>query len=563
MSFRGNSTVKLELLARWMVEPEYTLEFKEARNSYSFDKLREYCVALSNEGGGELVFGVSDQIPRRVVGTGAFPNPEKLANQLLSEFRIRIECEEINHPDGRVLIVHIPSHPLGRPLHLDGRYLMRSGESIVPMTPDQLSKLLSMVEPDFTALYCAGAVLDDLDSGAIEKFRLLLQERTGNLLLKNLPVSQLLSDFDLITTKGISNAAILLLGTRQSCSRLISQAELIFEYRNDDSSIRHQQRIEYQGGFLLWQEDLWITINLRNEVQYVQDGFFNHEIWTFSEAVIREAVLNAVSHRDYQLPASIFIRQYPNKLEIISPGGFPRGITSENILHKQFPRNRRLAETLQRCGLIERSGQGVDLMFNRSLREGKRQPNFEGTDEHEVRLLLRGDIQDPQFVKFLEKIGSESGFDFATEDLIVLDHISRSESLPELYKKRVANLIDAGIIERIGKGRGVRFLLSKRFYSFLGRPGLYTQRLGLDREANKALLLSHIARTEFRGAAVQELQQVLPVISRDTLKTLLRELRKDHKIFMQGSTRNARWYTPELLWKTRNKTQSFPKGNAI
>lgn len=74
--------------------------------------------------------------------------------------------------------------------------------------------------------------------------------------------------------------------------------------------------------------------------------------------MIREAILNAVSHRDYRHAGSVFIKQYPTKIELVSPGGFPSGITPENIFWKQHPRNRRIAEVFARCGMVERSGQG-------------------------------------------------------------------------------------------------------------------------------------------------------------------------------------------------------------
>ena len=83
-----------------------------------------------------------------------------------------------------------------------------------------------------------------------------------------------------------------------------------------------------------------------------------------------EAVLNAVSRRDYRLAGSVFVRQYPRRLEIVSPGGFPTGITQENFLWRQAPRNCLIAEVFAKCGLVERSGQAVNLMFEESIREG-------------------------------------------------------------------------------------------------------------------------------------------------------------------------------------------------
>jgi ATP-dependent DNA helicase RecG len=101
--------------------------------------------------------------------------------------------------------------------------------------------------------------------------------------------------------------------------------------------------------------------------------------------------------------------------------------------------------------------------------------------------------------------------------------------------------MDQGIIERIGRGRGVRYLLSRRFYRFLGRPGAYTRRRGLDRETNKELLLRHIEESGAEGATLGELCQVLPSLSRDQVRTLLRELRQAGRVQIRGKTKGARW----------------------
>src|SRR5699024_5181143 len=111
----------------------------------------------------------------------------------------------------------------------------------------------------------------------------------------------------------------------------------------------------FREGFFNFYDELWRQINLRNDNQDFQEGLFVTPIATFSERPVREAILNAVSHRDYQLGGSVFIRQYPRRLEIDSPGGFPLGINVDNIIDRQNPRNRRVAEIFGRCGLVERS----------------------------------------------------------------------------------------------------------------------------------------------------------------------------------------------------------------
>lgn len=122
---------------------------------------------------------------------------------------------------------------------------------------------------------------------------------------------------------------------------------------------------------------------------------------------MREAVLNGVSHRDYRHGGSVFVRQYPRRIEIVSPGGFPPGINCDNLRWEQNPRNRRVAEVLARCGLVERAGQGFDLIYRECIRQSKPLPDFTRTGEHSVWVTLHGEIQDPELLGFLEEIGRE------------------------------------------------------------------------------------------------------------------------------------------------------------
>ena len=118
------------------------LEFKEAKTQLDNRRLYKYCVALANEGGGHLILGVTDTPPRSVVGTAAFDNPTGMEERLFTVVGFRVDIEEVAHPDGRVLVFHIPSRPRGTAYHLDGAYLMRSGEGLVPMSEDAASQSL-------------------------------------------------------------------------------------------------------------------------------------------------------------------------------------------------------------------------------------------------------------------------------------------------------------------------------------------------------------------------------------------------------------------------------------
>ncbi|MFN9455757.1 MAG: ATP-binding protein [Acidobacteriota bacterium] len=535
--------VTLSDLEQLLTEPEgERLEFKEAKTNFHFDKLVEYCAALANEGGGKILLGVTDARPRTVVSSTAFSEPGRTVSGIMERLRIRVVASEVAHPNGRVLVFEVAARPVGTPIAADGKYLARSGDTLRAMTQEELREIMDELGVDFSAQVEPNATIADLDPATIELFRANWKKRSQNAALDALTPIQLLEDAELIIDGKITRAALILLGTKAALGRYLGQAEVIFEYRNSESSISHQQRIEFRQGFLSFLDTIWSTINLRNEVVQYQDGLFRRDVPVMNETVVREAILNAVTHRDYRLPGSIFVKQFPRKLEITSPGGFPSGITLDNLLRKQSPRNRRIAETCARCGLVERSGQGVDRMFEESIREGKARPDFSGTDSHQVAITLLGEIQNPQFIKFLERVSAEKQISFSVEDLMILDAIAHGAKVGGLEGEGNLNrLVDSGVIEKSGRGRGVKFVLSRNFYNFLGKTGAYTRKRGLDRETNKALLLKHIVDTGNEGCALGELEEVLPAHSTSQVQKLLQELKADGKVTVSGLRRAGRW----------------------
>ena len=540
-------TVSLDELQTWMNDKEDEhLEFKEAKTKFHFETLVKYCAALANEGGGKMILGVTDKLPRRVVGSQAFPDLERTKAGLIEQLRIRADAEEIQHPDGRVLVFQVPSRPIGVPIQYKGAYWMRGGEALMPMTPDQLQRIFAEANPDFSSEICTPAQLDDLDLNAVEFLRRLWQRKSPDHDILTRPLKQLLADAELVVDGQVTYAALILLGKREALGKHLGQAELIFEYRSNEAPGPAADRHEFRQGFLPVLDEIWRLINQRNDLQHFQQGLFIWDVPTFNERVVREAVLNAVSHRDYRHGGSIFIRQYPRRIEIVSPGGFPSGITPENILRQQNPRNRRIAEVLSKCGLVERAGQGFDRIFRECIQESKPLPDFSHTDTHSVWLTLHGDIQDSEFLRFLEEIGQERMTAFGTDDFLVVDLVHREQLVPDYLKSRVEHLLEQGIIERVGRGRGVRLLLSRQFYRHVGKAGVYTRKRGLDRETNKELLLKHIQDNRKEGSRLRELVQVLPALSRSQVQNLLRGLKTEGRIYKVGTTKAARWYSGRL-----------------
>lgn len=536
-----------EQIAHWLAEPEgERIEFKTASNNFHFEKLVDYCVALANEGGGKIILGVTDRRPRSVIGTAAFAEPGRTEAGLYERLSHRIPVEEAQYTDKRVLIVHVPSRLPGTAWEHDGRYLRRAGDDLVAISPNELRAMFAEAGPDYSAAAC-DVTLAELSPQALADFRQRWARKTANPRILDWSDEELLTNAELSMDGKFNIAALVLLGTREALGRHLAQAEIIFEYRSSEASGPAQDRVEFREGFFLFHEVLWQRINLRNDRQSYQDGLFRYDIPTFDETAVREALLNAVAHRDYRLGGSIFVRQYARRLEIVSPGGFPPGITAENIVDQQNPRNRRLSEALARCGLIERSGQGLNLMVESAIRQGKPLPDFTGSAAHEVRLTLEGTVQDAAFVRFLERLGAEQLRSFSTHDFLTLDALRRGLTLTSVQRSRLPELIAAGLVESHGRGRGVRYLLSRDLYSVLGRPGTYTRARGLDHETNKALLLQHLRDCGNRGAPVGELMQVLPALSRTHVKRLLEELAVEGQACKAGVTRAGRWFAAPVV----------------
>jgi len=187
----------------------------------------------------------------------------------------------------------------------------------------------------------------------------------------------------------------------------------------------------------------------------------------------------------------------------------------------------------------------MNLMFERSIQESKPTPDFSGTDQYQVVLTLNGEVQDPRFLQFLEKVGREKLELFSTADFLLLDVVHREQPVPEHLKSRLHKLVAMGVIEKFGRGRGVRYILGRRFYKMTGQKGLYTREKGLDRETNKELLLKHILKNQKTGSRLKELMQVLPAHTMPQVQTLLRELKAEGKIHKTGKTRGALWYPSE------------------
>lgn len=530
-----------EQFDQWLMKPEdYHLEFKEAKNDFSRKDLHDYCAALANEGGGKLILGVRNK-DRVVVGTKAYLGTHNtLAHDLYQVYKIRIDVEEFKHPLGRVLIFHVPCHRRSEPVHSVGKYKypMRIGESLTEMDMDTFRKIARENEEDPSARPVSGLTVDDLDDNSIRNFlaRWAAKARRNEYLRFSKEKAMLAAG--LMSENRLNLAALVLFGKKRVLDELLATNEIIFEWRQDSSKTPHDDRVNWRGPFFGIYNEIWASINARNLRIPFQEGLFQREVFAFNEKAVREALNNAVAHRDYLIQGrSIFIKASPQEFCIESPGGFPPGVTPENILKKSDWRNRRIAEIFEKAGLVERAGQGMDDIFDHTIREGKGMPNFKGSDPYSVVLHIPAQVKDKDFILYLERVIKERQISLPFEEIYELEKIRENQKVkrPEFKKK----FLQYDIIEPVGKGRGTRYILSRRYYDTIGQSGKHTRIKGLSRDQIKDLILNHLrqGKPSRRSDLISGFSECSP----KDISNILQELKRAGKIIHKGTKIKGSW----------------------
>ena len=359
----------LETLNRWLADaPEDEhLEFKEAKQQYDATKLLRYCVALANEGGGHLVLGVSDKRPRQVVGTQAFQNRGEITARILEALRMRVDVQELQHPDGRVLVFAVPPRPAGTPLHHEGAYLMRAGEELVPMSPDHLKRIFAEGGPDwFDRPAWAGASAEEvvalLDTQSFFDLMQLPYPTSRDGVLERLAQERLIER----KTDGwsIANLAAILLAKRLEAfsPELARKAARVVIYEGTNKLATRYDEPQPQG-YAVGFEKLVDFVHSSAPRNHFVEQALRDEVKMFPRQAIRELVANALVHQDFEATGqSVMVEMYTDRLEVSNPGLPP--IKVERFIDEFRSRNERLAELMRRMRVCEEKGSGIDKVIH-------------------------------------------------------------------------------------------------------------------------------------------------------------------------------------------------------
>jgi ATP-dependent DNA helicase RecG len=528
-----------------------TLEIKGSPRSR--DELKRWLVDASvcfaNQRGGCLLVGIEDRTRDRnkaIVGIGdvAYPGLERDV-YAATDPHILIELAELRVPEGTLLAAHIPK---GIPPHTtsNGKASIRIGKSCMPLTGTNLARMIaSSGEVDLSAAPVDGAKLADLDRRALERARELLRAQPGLAGLAEEDSWPLLEALSLANGRQLSQAALLLLGKPSAIARFMPQHEItILRYA---SSTRYDQRADLRGPLLLEFERVEDSLAAATSLRTVHPkGFAQLEIPTLSWEVAREAILNAVAHRDYFLRQGVIVALHQDHVEITSPGGFLGGISPSNVLrHPPVHRNELLARSLQQLGLVNRVGLGVDRIYEGLLRTGARPPTYMA-DEVSVSLTLPLGGSD-ELAAWIVEYEKEDG-SLSLDDLIVLrrlmdvgsiERIAAAEHL-QLNETDAANHLAEmrrrGLLVARGSGRATTYGLPRPLSERLRGRGVTDADRPLEAEGVRLRILEllkergRLTNAEIRDFSGYTRQQVL---------ALEKALEREGQIVLCGHGRGA------------------------
>lgn len=506
-----------------------------------------YVTALCNEGGGRMVIGMHDAYPHRVTGTAQNEHSlGELESNIYRDTNIRTDVYELFEDEvnkkGRVVVIEVPPRPIGKVYKFEDVPLMRVGEDLTPMDDKTFLSIIQEQEPDFSEQYCPDATFEDLDIEAIKTLKKKYAKKQKNPSFESLDDRQALSDLHLIDGNKVTNAAVLLVGNESFIDKVFPQAKVMLEYRNTESQIHFDNRLQFGKPFYILIDELWEAINMRNGSVPVREQSYIFDIPFFNEDVIRELINNAFAHRDYRKNSEIVVKQYPSRLEVLNAGGFPHGVTIENLLTvPSTPRNRLLADVLSKTGVVERSGQGIDKIFLLTLSEGKPEPDYTKSDDFTVIAILHSTVKDKAFAMYVQGIQDNLPEDkkLTVFDVMALCEIRDGKKRPT--DKQIAHKLEQmGFIEKHGKTNAIYYILPRKYYELTGDMSAYS--LATDWDINQvwAVILPFLQK--YGKAKRTDLEKI--VGSHLTTKQLRRFLEslRDMGLLKTEGQRNSTYY---------------------
>lgn len=531
-----------------------TTEFKSDQKCLPDKDLVSAVVALANTQGGDLLLGVEDN----GTPTGLHPNHldvrgiiPLIANRTIPSITVRIEPYDF--PQGSIVRIRVPKSPslvmtsdglvVRRRLKLDG------SPEAVPMPPHEImQRQSSMGLVDPSALVLEDISENELDPLQRQRIRKAIKIYGGESSLLELSDPEL--DGALGLTREVNGVrkptltGLLLLGTEPLLRTRLPSHEVAFQVLQG-SDIKTNEFFHMPILEVVEKVDILFRSFIREEE--IQVGLFRVSIPTYDPRAFREAFINALVHRDYYRLGPVCVRLTDEHLTIHNPGGFVEGVTLQNLLVVDpRPRNPLLADVLKRIGLAERTGRGIDRIFEGLLRYGRPAPDYSLSTDTSVSVQMANATADVDFLKRIIEHEEKHG-PMPIDTLILLSRL-REERLLSVHAlatsvqksessvhSSLRKLIEAGFVEAHGAPTSQTYTLHASFYQNAGKKAEYTRLVGFSKIQHEQMILRYIAQ---HGSIKRSEAMDLCHLSRSQAYYLLTQLVEQEKIRRTGTQKH-------------------------
>ena len=534
-----------------------TIEFKSDIDCLDEKELVSEIVGMTNTEGGVLYLGVEDN--GDITGVHKKhrdPNGAMalIANKTVPSLSVRaeiieeegIEVLQIQIPMSKTIIATSDGKIQRRRLKPDG-----SPEN-VPMYPYEIpGRLSSLSQLDYSAQILLGATMDDLDGNERDRLRNIIKYRKGDKTLLELTDEELDKALQLVKEEaGVlypTVTGMLLLGKEDRIAELLPTAKAVFQVLEGTKVRKNEQTSKPLLATFEMFEEYMKAWNPEREMEY---GLFRVPIPEFSEAAYREGLVNAFCHRDYTVIQAVRVAIEDEGLTISSPGGFIEGVNLKNLLTVEpHGRNPVLADALKRIGLAEKTGRGIDRIFEGSIVFGRPLPDYSETTSTYVKLFIQRAEPDLAFTKMISDEENRLGRSLPINSLLILSalqsqrrltiaEIAEVTNIGEIRAKAVVEkLVEAGLVDASGNNKARFYILSSKVYKEQDNIVGYVRQTGIDAVKYEAWIMELIQKQggKITRDNVVELLNVTP----PQAYRLLKKMSDKGRIKLVGNGRSA------------------------
>lgn len=540
-----------------------TVEFKSDRNCFPDKPLIEEVVGMSNAEGGEIYLGVEDD--GEITGVHK-KHKDSIGLQAMVVNRtvppVSVSSALIEEEGKQVQKINVPKNLNSVTATSEGKIVKRrinaNGEAENrPVYPYKIATQLSQLgRLDFSATVLTEAGLQDLDMSLLAVLRSMISRQGGDGYLLELEDEELLQALHLIrTADGTAHptvAGFLLMGKSEKIRELMPTAESSFQVLRGTDVLLNEQSFD---PLLITLPRFMDYFTARNPETEVEEGLLRVPVPEFSRRAFREGIVNAFSHRDYSILRPVRISIEDDGLIISNPGGFVEGVTIDNLLTVDpHGRNPLLTDILKRIGLAERTGRGVDRIYEGSISYGRPLPDYSESTSSNIKLFIPRAKADVDFIRMISDLQIQKGGTISIQQLLILSYLQsmRRLTLEEFtqllhlpvsrIRLNLENLVELGIIEAHGTRNQRDYILSQNIYKSQHNSSRYLRQAVTDESALEKQIMEWTIQ---RGAVSTRLLIESLKISKGKAYRLLKRLADSGKLIREGSGRSTRYKLPD------------------